>query len=746
MLKMRLLRRRGTCPWSSALSRTAHWMNERDSEVIPEMRPNSYNGKRVYHSRASSSYAPPEALQTLLRVLFFPILFVYLELVLHISMKTNLAYLPVYLVFSIAAGLLFSALTLPFRRKVNSILTKVLTFLFSLVYVVEIIAKKILQSYYPLSTLGTAAGNRLTDYKDVIVEHVVGNLPLILILFLPTILLMIFGSRFLGFERFDVRFAGLVLAGAVIFHVMGLGVIHLPWSGDLTPRQLYHMDTNIDDQVEQLGLWTMLRLDVKHQIIKPKANLDSDFSGLDALGGGSSSSGGDTSGDTSAENPQPVIDTSPNVMDVDLAAIAESTKNEDIAWLANYFNSVTPTKKNEYTGMFEGYNVIQFVLEGFSGYAIDPVLTPTLYKLANEGFVFNNYYTALHFTSTSNGECQSLLGLYPKNGTPITMKRTGELGTNCYFSLAQQLGREGYQVMGYHDNQDMYGRNASHTNLGYDWKYYTNGLQCEENSSGTDRLWPQRDKYMVEVSVDDYINSDKPFHVYYLTVSGHTNYGWNRVANQYKDLVSSLPYSEKTQAYVAAAAIEVDRALEYLIQRLDEAGKLDKTLIIATGDHIPYADVDVLEELTGKTFGTSEALTNIDERNIDFDVYKNTLIMWSASMEKPVEVDKVCCQVDILPTVSNLLGLEYDSRMLAGSDILSDSEGLVVFSSRCWKSDRGFYNRFTGEFTPAEGVTMTDEEQENYVSAMKKLVQYKLDSTAMIVENDFYDYVFGDGS
>ena len=108
--------------------------------------------------------------------------------------------------------------------------------------------------------------------------------------------------------------------------------------------------------------------------------------------------------------------------------------------------------------------------------------------------------------------------------------------------------------------------------------------------------------------------------------------------------------------------------------------------------------------------------------------------------------NKVCCQVDILPTVSNLLGLEYDSRMLAGSDILSDSEGLVVFSSRCWKSDRGFYNRFTGEFTPAEGVTMTQKEQEEYVDTMKRLVSYKLDSTALIVENDFYDYVFGDGS
>ena len=61
-------------------------------------------------------------------------------------------------------------------------------------------------------------------------------------------------------------------------------------------------------------------------------------------------------------------------------------------------------------------------------------------------------------------------------------------------------------------------------------------------------------------------------------------------------------------------------------------------------------------------------------------------------MEEPVVVDKPCCQVDILPTVSNLLGLEYDSRMLDGSDILSDSEGLVVFTSRCWMTDRGFYN------------------------------------------------------
>ncbi|MGI5963140.1 MAG: LTA synthase family protein [Lawsonibacter sp.] len=706
------------------------------------MRSYSYSGKRVYGGGRNGSYVGSQTLQTVLRVLFFPALFLYLEVVLHVSMKCNLAYLPIYLVFSIAAGLVVSALTIPFHSRVNHILSKVLGILITLIYAVEIIAKKILRSYYPFSTLGTAAENRLTDYADVIVSTVIANIPLLFLLFLPAILLIIFGSRVIGFERYDVRFSGLLVVGALLVHLLGLGVVHLPWKGDLTPKQLYGIDTNLDDQVEQLGLWNMLRLDVKHMIFPPKNNLDNDFSTIGGLGGGEAgSSASSSSGDTSQGDPEPVIDTSPNVMDVDLAAIAENSSNEDIQWLANYFNSVTPTKKNEYTGMFKGYNVIQLVIEGFSGYVIDPELTPTLYKLTHEGFIFNNYYTALHFTSTSNGECQTLLGLYPKDGTPITMKETGVLGTNCYFSLAQQLGREGYNVLGYHGNYDMYGRLASHTNLGYDWRQYQSGLELEMGE--TKPLWPQRDSYVIEASVDDYLNSDQPFHVYYLTISGHMPYSNNRIVAPYRDTVRALPYSETTQNYIATA-MEVDKALEVLLDKLEAAGKLDNTLIVATGDHIPYFNVDTLEELAGKTFGSSEDLEALRESNIDFDVYKNSLILWSASMEEPVEVDKVCCQVDILPTLSNLLGLEYDSRMLAGSDILSDSEGLVVFSSNCWKSDKGFYNRYTQEFTPAEGVTMTAEEQEAYVSAMKKLVSYKRSSTSLIVDNDFYNVVFGD--
>lgn len=668
--------------------------------------------------------------------LYPPLLLVYLEVVLHLATRNAMTYFPIYLLFSLSAGSLLALLPILLPQRAGHILTVLLSFLLTLLFAAELIAKHTLQAYYPLSTLETAAGNRLSDYAGVILPATAAALPLLLVFFLPTLLLWPLFRWGLAQGQPPRRGAAIFAAAAVAFHLLGLAVVHAPWPGDLTPAKLYRSDTNFDDQVEQLGLVTMLRLDVKHMLFPAKAGLDSDFDGLDGL----DSSGDGSGGDTSAVEEQPVIDTSPNVMDVDLESLAANAPNEDVSWLANYFSSASPTRKNEYTGMFKGYNVIQLVIEGFSGYAIDPELTPTLYKLANEGFVFNNYYTALHYTSTSNGECQTLLGLYPKNGNPITMKRTGVLGTNAYFSLAQQLGREGYQVLGYHGNYDMYGRQASHTNLGYTWKQFGTGLDVDTTSSG-EIAWPARDTQVIENSVDDYINSDQPFHVYYLTISGHMPYSNNRIVQPYLDQVRALPYSQTTQNYMATV-MEVDRALELLLQKLEEAGKLDKTLIIATGDHIPYSNAGVLEELSGRTFGSSKDLEALNESAIDFDVYKNTLILWSASMEEPVQVDKPCCQVDILPTVSNLLGLEYDSRMLSGRDILSDSEGLVIFTSRSWRSDRGFYNRYTQTFTPAEGVTMTQEEQDQYVSTMKKLVEYKLACTPMIVENDFYNLLF----
>lgn len=668
-------------------------------------------------------------------LIFFPAAIFFMELVFHVYMKLGIKYIPIYLFFSIAGGFLCALLTSYFPEKVNKILACVLTFLLGLIFCIEIICKTVLSQYYQLaSSASMAVNNHLSDYSGAIFKGIFINIIGLLLMFLPFILLLTILRRRIKFAPKPPALALLTFIGLIICHIFGLAALHLPYGGEQKPSDLYQTDTEIEEQVRQLGVLTMLRLDIKHSLFGVDRNLSIDSDELQKINSLQQNT------ETEADKE---IDTSPNVLDIDFDKLSESNSSESVQWLNEYFSSMTPTNKNEYTGMFKGYNVIFITAEGFSGYMIDKELTPTLYKLTHEGFVFNNFYTALHYTSTSNGECQNLLGLYPKNGEPRTMEVVGTKPLSVPFTLAHQLNNLGYHSIGYHFNENVYNRRQSHPQLGYEWND-SEQLELEKNQYGSN-IWPQSDDYMITETFDDYVNK-QPFNIYYMSISGHMPYvdNGNSMAVRNYDKVKDLPYSEDTKCYIAAN-LELEKGLTTLVNKLEEAGIADKTLIVMAPDHIPYFDLPVLEELTGQTFGDSKDTQYLNEENINFDVYKNSLIIWSASMKEPVTVDKVCCQVDILPTVSNLLGLNYDSRLLEGADILSDSEGLVVFSSRSWKSDKGFYNSYTGEFTPADGVTMSESEMETYVDAMKTAASYKVQATILIQDTNYYSLILPDG-
>jgi phosphoglycerol transferase MdoB-like AlkP superfamily enzyme len=662
---------------------------------------------------------------------YYAILLLYLETVFHWYMGLDFKYIAVFGGFAIVYGLILSIPTLVFPRKVRNGIRAVLSLLSATFFCVEIICRDTLQQYFQLfSAMDTAAENRLSDYWSAIRTSLIENCwGLALLLVIPGLfwtLTTLRGSKKEIPAKKRVCTMLLLLPICVSLYVGVLAVVNkFPWEGDFTPKMLYKMDTNTDDQVEQLGLLTMLRLDAKHSLFGVEAEVVVDLDELPPV-------------EEIVEEEQ-AVRYEPNKMYIKLQTLLNNTKSENVKWLTEYFQRTNPTMKNEYTGMFEGYNVIFITAEGFSGYMIDPEMTPTLYKLSHEGFVFNNFYSALHFTSTSGGEFQNLTGLYPKNGFPISMKETGVQKTYLPFTLANVLGGQGYTTIGYHYNENMYGRDLSHPNLGYDWRqasHCTNKVQKEKDPNGI-VYWPQSDDYMIEASVNDYIG-EEPFHIYYLTLSGHLpySYGGSMMSGRNREAVAHLPYTEKTKAYIAAN-LELEKGLTRLIGELEAAGIADRTLLVLSPDHIPYSDVDTLAELAGQSFGT-DSLESLDESAIDFDVYKNSLIMWSASMTEPVEVDKVCCQVDILPTLLNLLGVEFDSRLFAGTDILSTSEGLVVFSSNSWISDKGMYNRFTEKFTPSANCDLTAEKLERYVSQMKTTVSCKLAMTSAIIENDYY--------
>ena len=366
--------------------------------------------------------------------------------------------------------------------------------------------------------------------------------------------------------------------------------------------------------------------------------------------------------------------------------------------------------KNEYTGMFEGYNLVYITAESFSQIGISEELTPTLYKLTHTGFVFDNYYTP-NALSTIGGEFQSLTGLYPDSSI-LTKWRSG----NNYFpyGLATIFKGLGYNTFAYHDNsyafQDRYKYLKSQGFTNFLACY--NGLEKKMNC----KRWPQSDDEMMKVTIPDYINSEKPFLAYYMTVSGHFQYTFtgNSIASKNKNLVSNLNLSTAAKAYVATQ-IELDRALERLIDELDKAGKLDNTVIVLLADHYPYElDLNSINSLS--TYKRDEIV----------EVNHNSLILWNSKMEE-THISKPCMSSDVLPTVYNLFGVNYDSRLFTGRDILSDSFGIAIMRNHSWVSEYGTYFANTGKFVGSDDLPA------DYIKNINTLVNNRLNIAKLII-------------
>ena len=667
---------------------------------------------------------------------FFICVMVYKELIfqcLRFGVNKNAIY---KILFAIFYGLVFGSLVSLLQGLGRKIVTGVLLSLVTIYFIAQVIYSQVFATYLSVVGMAGVAGQAL-DFTDVIGQALKKEWWVLALYLLPLTVWAIWLRKWMASPRHRIWQYGCLLAASITLFLVELCFLRSDKDTLYSAYEVYREYTSVNMSVEKLGVCESLYLDLKNGIkdhlgleeqqvqfeiideSEPEESVpkDSISEMVDASQTASPSDG--------EKEEEMEVDTSPNVLSVDLQALAEAEENESIKALHEYIASCKPTNKNEYTGMFEGYNVIFVVAEGFSGFCVDEQRTPTLYKMCYDGFVFDNYYTPLWYGSTLGGEYADLTGLMPANGGYMSMARAGSHGNDMYFTLSEQLLREGYTARGYHDNDyTYYDRDISHPNMGLEWIGMGNGLSYEKTESGH-TLWPQSDLSMIKNTVHDYM-SDQPFYTYYLTVSGHVmyNFGGNDMAARHKDLVENLPYSETTKAYIACQ-YELELAMRELVDTLEEGGVLDRTVIVLTADHVPYDNKEVVDELAGETLDST------------FGWYQNKLIIWSASLEKPVYVSKYCSSLDVLPTVSNLLGLEYDSRMLVGQDILSDTEGLVIFNDRSFITDRVSYNANTGETISMDGTPVNEQ----YVEDMKLLVKNKFNMAEAINKNDYYRYI-----
>ena len=419
---------------------------------------------------------------------------------------------------------------------------------------------------------------------------------------------------------------------------------------------------------------------------------------------------------------------------LDFGRLEDLTDDDVTKALCSYLGSVQPSRQNEYTGLFEGYNLIYICAESFSSMAIDEEITPTLYKMANSGIVLNNYYNSFRNTTT-NGEYAFLTGLWPDVARQNTNMGvvTGTMGQSIEKDMSIALGNtfafsEGLSGRAYHNYYGYYyGRNQSLPNMGFTCKFMDDGMHFTT-------AWPSSDYELMEQSVDDYIDSDR-FLTYYMTFSGHGNYTTNNVmvARNY-DHVSEMVDDDidYTALGYLSCHYELEKAMAYLLERLEDAGKLDNTVIVLTGDHYPYYLSDEgYEDLRGEP---------VDE---DFGSYKSTCIIYNAGLGRTISVDTPCCNVDILPTIYNLFNVQYDSRLYAGTDIFGDGLHMAELYNKSFISEYVKYNYATGETT-----WLVDENRydrgflDHHLESALLTAKNRYAMSIEVEETDFYKFVF----
>lgn len=441
----------------------------------------------------------------------------------------------------------------------------------------------------------------------------------------------------------------------------------------------------------------------------------------------------ESSEENSEEMEDPLPQWRPHIYEeIDLKQLAEQEEDEDLRELSLYLDSRGATETNEYTGMFEGYNLIYICAEAFWTYAIDEEVTPTLAKMANQGIVLENYYNSFRNTTT-NGEFAFTTSLWPD------FSRKADAGTDvgsfaqsasCYMpmGLGDLFEGMGVPARAFHNYYgSYYRRSLSWPNLGYICKFYKEGMDFTSS-------WPASDLELMEQSVDDYIEEDT-FHAYYMTFSGHGPYNdTNAICLKNIDFVKETMgegYSPSVYGYLAGNR-ELDKAMEYLLQRLEEAGKLENTVIVIAGDHYPYnLALEDSIELAGR------------ELDRDFDLFQSTCIIFNAGMEENIVSDTYCCNVDILPTILNLFGIEYDSRFMMGRDIFSDEVHKAVLYNKSFLTELVRYNSRTGETVWSDRAgSYSDEMKEAYLDTMIDLVDSEYYASMQILNLNYFEYVW----
>ena len=397
--------------------------------------------------------------------------------------------------------------------------------------------------------------------------------------------------------------------------------------------------------------------------------------------------------------------------------------NTTLNTLNKYFINNKITDENEYTGLYKDKNLIVIMMESVNDIIINKEDYPNFYKLYSEGWHWENNYSPRNSCSTGNNEMSGMTSLYSIYNTCTA----NIYKDNTYFeSIFNLFNKNNYYTFSAHDySEHYYYRHIIHSNMGSQKYYGVEELGIDYSSQY--KNWASDEDFMKVVNdIINNVDSDK-FMTWLTTVSSHQPYYYSSIeGDKYLSLYDNLDLKIDLKRYKSKLKI-LDNALGILIDGLTASGKLDDTVIVLFGDHYPY----------GLSTNTINSVLDYDT-GVDYESERVPFVIYNSKME-PKVFKEYTSYVNILPTVANLFGLNYDPRLYMGTDLLSkDYKSLVVFADGSWKNEYAYYNASKSDIEYFTDKTYSIEE----LQQINNNISNKINMSSLAIKNNYFNYLY----
>ena len=401
----------------------------------------------------------------------------------------------------------------------------------------------------------------------------------------------------------------------------------------------------------------------------------------------------------------------------------------------------------EYFGMAKGRNVIYIHLESFQQFLIDYKLkvddkeyevTPFLNSLyhSKETFAFSNVFNQVKAGKTSDAETMIETGLFGLNQGSFMVNYGG---TNTQQAAPFILSKNGYNSSAvFHGNAgSFWNRNTAYKQWGYNY-FFDASYFTKQNSSNSFQ-YGLNDKYMLKDSIKYLERLQQPFYTKFITVSNHYPYTTSLSGD---DLGFPLAKTqdETINGYFATANY-LDSSIKAFFDYLKESGLYKNSIIVLYGDHygISNSRNPALAPLLGKNSETWSSYDNAMLQRVPYMVV-------IPGMDKGGIIDTYGGEIDMLPTLEHLLGIESNKFLQVGQDMLSpEHDQIVAFRSANYfvtpeytsYSGRTYYTK-TGE-----EITNPDEKTKEQLDKIREAANLQLKISDSIQTGDLLRFFKG---